>query len=197
MRRAAIGLAWLSAMASVVGFVQPWAFIDAREPGVTRSLRSAAPAEVGRVVLKIQRGAETLTGELPALADLPRQVSGIQIPRMARDTRAQVAVAVLELLTKTRQHLGAKSDLVYLVPGVALSGAAVLTTVSAPGVALGVGLFSAAIAGIGFWQVMTARTESLFVAIRIGPGLWLSLWAYVGLAASAAGVAATRSGHAD
>ena len=197
MRRAVFGLVWLSATAAVVGFVQPWAFIDVREPGAMRSLRSAAPANVGRVMLKIRRGAETLTGELPTLADLPRQVSGIQIPRMVRETRAQVAVAVLELLTKTRHHLGAKSYLVYLVPGIALSCAAVLTAVSAPGAAIGVGLLSAAIAGIGFWQVMTTRTDSLFVAIRIGPGLWLSLWAYVGLAASAAGLAAIRPGRAD
>ena len=49
----------------------------------------------------------------------------------------------------------------------------------------GVAIVCAAVAGVGFWKLLTTNTQSLMVAITIGPGLWLSLWAYVGVACAA------------
>ena len=45
----------------------------------------------------------------------------------------------------------------------------------------GIGGACLAIAGLGFWKLLTTKSDTLFVAITLGPGLWLSLWAYVGL----------------
>ncbi len=181
MRPAALSLAWISAAVAVAGFYQPWAFFEVREPEMAQPLRSSAP--FGRLVLKIQRGTETVTSELPALSDLPRQVSGAEIPRMVHEERAQTAMAVLELLTKTRQHLAAKSDLVYAVPGLALACAIILTTVGAP---LAVGVVCAVIAGIGFWKLAIMPKDSSLIAITVGQGLWMSVAAYIGLAVAAA-----------
>lgn len=192
MRRVLGALVWAGALAVVAGFFLPWALIDVREAGVVRQLRQAAPIggtiegvgrDLGRIAVRVRRGAETVTGELPSLEEIPRQVSGVQIPRLANDERAQLAVALVELLTDTRQHLGMKSFLVYLLPGLAIGCAILLALFGRrPAVALGVSLLCALIAGAGFWKLLTADTEALFIAITIGPGLWLSLWAYAALA---------------
>ena len=136
--------------------------------------------------MTVRRGAETVTGDLPSLGDLPKQVSGIQIPQLANQQDAQVAVALIELLTNERQHVGVKSYAVYLLPGIALLCAFLLTWCGrrAP-VAIGTAIVCVLVAGVGFWKLLTTNTQALFIAISIGPGLWLSLWAYVGLAVAA------------
>ena len=142
--------------------------------------------KIGRVAVTLKRGTETLTGELPSLSELPRQVSGVQIPQLANQRNSQVAIALAELFTNTRQRIGLESYAVYLVPGLAVLCALLLSAVGRhPSVTILVGLMCAAIAGVGFWKLLTTNTRTLFVAITIGRGLWLSLWAYVGLAAAA------------
>ncbi len=195
MRRVVIGIAWLSAGVAVAAFVMPWAMIDVREPGLMKQLRESSPArdtfsgltkDLGRITATVRRGTETITGTLPSLADIPRQVSGIQIPQMVNQHNAQVAVALIELFTRQRQDLGWKSYAVYLVPGIALFCGLLITVLTyRKPVVIGCALVCAAIAGVGFWKLLTTNTQALFIAITIGRGLWLSLWAYVGLAAAA------------
>ena len=188
-------LVWMSAAAAVYGFFQPWAIVDVREPDALKRLRDATPLQgtVGglahdlrRVAVKIRRGTETITGDLPSLKDIPKQVSGVQIPQMANQKNAKVAMALVELLTNTRHDVGAQSYAVYLVPGLALLGALFVTILAgSPVVPIGVALLSLTIAGTGFWKLLTTNTSTLFIAVTIGPGLWLSLWSYVGLALAA------------
>ena len=197
-------VAWCGAGAAVVGFVLPWAHIDLREPGMVKQLREAAPAsdtvgglmkDIGRVAVKIKRGAETITGDLPALSDIPTQVSGVQIPQMANQKNAQVAMALMELFTQQRQHLGAKSYAVYLLPGLALLCAALLTWLGGSRiVAFGVAAVCAGVAGVGLYKLLTVNTQALFIAITIGRGLWLSLWGYVGIALAATGLGLCYNG---
>jgi hypothetical protein len=200
------GLAVASIAASLIGFVQPWAHIDLREPEAIRQVREGTPLgglldtfkdKAGRIAVTVKRGAETITGELPGLGDIPKSVSGIQIPRMANQEGSKVAIALLELFTNTRQHIGLKSYAVYLVPGLVVLGGGLLLLGFGrrPLVGWSLAGAAAAVAAIGFWKLLTTNTTALFIAITIGPGLWLSLWAYVGLAASAAltAVAASRA----
>lgn len=196
MRVVAVMLAWVCVVAAGVGFVIPWARIDLREPGLVKQLRETTPVsntlsgftkDLGRITAKIRRGAETVTGDLPSLSDIPKEVSGMQIPQMVNQKDTQTAIALMELLTNERQELGLKSYLVYLLPGIALLCAILLTFLGRWRlVPWGVAGLCAAIAGVGFWKLTTTNLSSLMVAITIGPGLWLSLWAYVGLAATAA-----------
>lgn len=177
--------------AGVVGFFLPWALIELREPALAKSLREVVDREgllkdLGRVAVEIRRGTERITGELPDLADLPRQVSGFEIPWMANQPRAQLTMALLELLTNRRERLGAKSYAVYFVPGLAaLCGLLLLALGRRRAVAVAVAVGCAAIAMLGGWKLCTTDTQALVVAITIGPGLWLSLAAYAGLALSA------------
>lgn len=188
-------LAWGCAAAVVVGFVLPWAYIDLREPGALKALREQAPASgalgdlshrVKRVTVTVRRGAEQVTGELPSLKDIPTQVSGLQIPQLANQENAKVALALMDLLLGEQQQVGLKSYVVYLLPLLALAAAGALTGFArsrACGVAVAV--LCAAIAAAGFWKLLTTDTQALFVAITIGPGLWISLAAYAILAIAA------------
>lgn len=206
LRAAGLVLIWGGVGAAVTGFVLPWAHLDMREPSVLKQVREAANvrqpeatqgltkgvtkgigaglSRLGKVTATIRRGAETVTGELPTLSDIPSQVSGIQIPQLANQKNAKVATAILELLMNEDQHIGAKSYLVYALPGLALLCALLLTFLgSVLAVALGTALLAAAVAGVGFWKLTTTNTTALFIAITIGQGLWLSLWGYVAIAA--------------
>ena len=168
MRQAAIGLAWLSAVIAVVGFLQPWAHLDVKEIPL-----KGLDKRLGRVTVMLKQG-------------VPQQVSGIQIPRMANREEAKLAAALMELVTKKRQDVGLKSYAVYLMPGLALLGALVLTAFGhRTPAALGVLAAASLVAGVGFWKLLTIDTNTLLIAITIGRGLWWSLWAYVGLAAAA------------
>ena len=90
-------------------------------------------------------------------------------------------MGLAEMLAGQRD-LGTKSYAVYLLPGLALL-VGVLVTLAGREQAVCVVLGGAclAIAGLGFWQLLTTKTDTLLVAITIGPGLWLSCWAYTGL----------------
>lgn len=187
-------LTWVSVAVVFRAFFVPWALIDLREPALLRQARETVEGQgvlddltkrIGKVTAQIRRGTETVAGEL-SLSDIPHEVSGMQIPQMANQQNAQVAMALVELLTNQRQHVGAKSYAVYLVPGLALLCGGLLTVLGTRrAVSLGVAGLCAVIAGAGFWKLLTTNTQARFLAITIGPGLWQSLWGYAGLAAAA------------
>lgn len=197
LRALCLALVWASAATGGMGFYQSWAMIDLREPKIVQQLRDTAGLigtaqglvrDVGRIAVEIRRGAETVTGELPSLSDIPKEISGAQIPRMAENPKAKIAIAVVELLTNTRQDVRGKSRLVYFVPGGAIFFAILLTLLGGwPWLVGGVGTCCAAIAALGCWKLSTTNTTALLMAITIGKGLWLSVWAYAGLAAAALG----------
>ena len=194
MRRLIVAFTWLSVATAVVSFFLPWAKIDVREPGLSRQVRQTVQEQgllkgltekLGRVTVQVRRGAKTISGELPKFSDIPHQVSGVQIPRLANQKNAQVVTALFEMVTNTRQDIGLKSYAVYLVPGLVVVFGLLLTFAGMRPVALGVAAASAAVASAGFWKLLTTNTQALFVAITVGPGLWLSLWAYVALSIAA------------
>lgn len=198
MRRLVLTGVWVSVIASGMGFVLTWASMDLKVgkiPGqLTQALEGTGlegltkelSGKVSRVTLQFKRGAETITGDLPDLSKLPTRVNGPAIPAFINRQDNAVAIALAEMLTGQRD-IGKKSYAVYLVPGLALVLGLLLAAVGRVPVACwAVAVMSAAVAGAGCWKLLTANTQSLMVAITIGPGLWLSLWAYVGLALCAA-----------
>lgn len=213
MRRLVLVGVWVSVIASGVGFVLPWASIQTGAlPGqINQALNNTGldgltnelSGTVSRVTLQFKRGAETITGDLPDLSKLPSQVNGPDIPTFVNRKDNAVAIALAEMLTGQRD-ISKKSYAVYLVPGLALLLGLVVTALAGgrhyrdvarppagalvaggPAACWAVAAVSAVVAGAGFWKLLTTNTQSLMVAITIGPGLWLSLWAYVGLAACA------------
>lgn len=182
---APLTLAWICAAAAMIAFFMPWAHIEVRAPSARLS-KAAKELGLGRVELSIQQGGRTIQGALPSLQDLPGQVSGFDIPRLANQEDTRLAMAMLDLLTNQRQGLDAKSKAVYAVPGLALLGALALTLLPGRGTAIAVSAVCAAVALGGGWKLTTTDTATLVAAITIGIGLWISLGAYAGLAAAAA-----------
>ena len=194
--RAAMVLVWISVAASLAGFLLPWVTLDLRGVKLV-ALAGAAPAgpngarkalrDVGRVTIQLRRGGETIAATLPAASEPPLRVSGIEIPWLIRREQAQAAVALLELLTDTHQHAALKSCAVFLVPGAALLCGVLLTGWGhRPAVAAGIALACAVVAAGGAWRLLTLEPSRSPIGVTIEWGVWLSLAAYVGLAASAA-----------
>lgn len=182
------GVMWIGAAMAIIGFFLPWARLDAREPSVVKQL--------SRIAVTVRRGTEVVTGHLPSLSEIPRQISGFQIPQMANQEEAKVGVALVELMTNQREEIGIKSYAVYLLPGAAVLCAVALTIMVQPvAIAVASAILCATVAGVGFWKLLTVNTRTPFVAITIGLGLWLSLWAYVGLAVASGIDAIRRSRH--
>lgn len=167
MRSAVVAVAWGSALLAVVGFLQPWAHLDVREIPL-----SGLDKRLGRVTVSLKQ--------------LPQQVTGLQIPQMANREETKLAAALFEMVTHKTQQIGLKSYLVYLLPGLALLGAMALTAwPDRVPVAVGVLVISLLIAARGVWTLLTTDTDTLLISIHIGRGLWMSLWAHLGLAAAA------------
>ncbi|OGX12944.1 MAG: hypothetical protein A2Z92_05465 [Omnitrophica WOR_2 bacterium GWA2_63_20] len=200
----ALGLlgVWVSVAASLVGFVRPWASMELahrKMPGALSEAARDTPLQdllgslskrVGKIVVSVKRGAETVTGELPDLSSIPTVISGADIPRLGRRQDAQVVLALAEMWTGQRE-LGAKSLLVYLVPGlVVLCGVIVTALRRVRAVCAAVGGLSVAVAGAAWWKLSATHLETLVVAITIEQGLWMTCWAYAGLGVSSLALAA-------
>jgi len=160
-------------------------------PGAPEGMKKEDPTiatllkPLGYMTATVRHGTEEISGRLPSLSSIPSTVSGVQIPQLANDNDAKLAMALIEMLTGERQHLGLKSYAVYALPGLALLLAAVVTLVAAPAAPIIVSGLSAAVAAVGSFKLATVPTETLLVAAKIGPGLWLSMAAYAVLAVAA------------
>ena len=201
VRVALLVIVWISVGAAVRGFVLPWAYLDVKYRKVTgtidevtqtvplRDLLGKVAKKVGRVAVTVKHGAETVTGELPDFSKIPDKVSGADIPRLAHQHEMKVALALAEMFTGERE-LGAKSWLVYLMPGLAVVFGLLVTWGPRRRVlGLIVGAVSVALAGVLWWKFSTTNANTLLVAIAIGPGLWMSCGAYAGLGVSSIGLA--------
>jgi len=194
MRRAAQQLSWVSAGLVVTGFFLPWVYLNVGESTLLDKLQAAAQTQgvadalsdgLRKITATIRRGAETITGELPQLSDIPNHVSGFQIPRLANREDKRIVMALMEMVTKERQ-IGLKSYAVYLLPGVALLCAGFLSMGAGNRWQdSGVGVLCAAVAGFGTWKILTTDIETLMITAEVGPGLWLSIAGYVGLSLAA------------
>jgi hypothetical protein len=90
------------------------------------------------------------------------------------------------MLTTRHYRVGARSWLVYGVPGLALlCGVAVALLRLTPAAAMAVAGVCGAVAAVGCWKLLTLQPLPPPATLTIGPGLWVSLWAYVGLSVAA------------
>lgn len=199
MTRGVSILVWGSVAAALSGFFLPWVRIDlSRAPG-TRPLAQAASAKrllgdfgqgVGRVTISVKRGSQEIAGDLDSLAQLPPNITGAQIPGLAKQQNAQLAIALMELVSQQRQALDRRCQAVYLVPGLAVLAGIVLTCCAGRRVLAGViGIGCAVLVAAAAWKLALLRTHPLVGMVSVGPGLWLSIGAY-GVLALASGFSA-------
>ena len=175
-------LVWMSVGGALIGFFLPWAKLELiKETQLEKQFASSA-----RRALAKSFGASkpSRPKQAKSLPTIPTRVSGFQIPILANRKNVKVITDLTALFTKKKEEVGLKSYAVYLVPGTALLVGMLLTVwgASRP-VVIGAGVLCAAVAGTGFWTILTTDLKSM--SLRIEWGLWISLLAYVGLAFAA------------
>ena len=194
MRVGVLACAWASIAAILVAFFLPWVELEVREPTLLQQVRHAVPGQqllgqvtkqLGRVTAEVRRGAEVVVGELPSLSDIPRTISGAQVPQLANQPKMQTLIALTAIVSRDAEQVGAKSYAVYALPGVALLCGILLTLAGRRPVTVAVALVCAAIAGIGARTLLTTSLPHEIVTVTLGRGLYVSLGGYAVLATSA------------
>ena len=173
---------WSCAAATLLGFVLPWAQLDFRTTALEKQIGSKAKSAIAKSFGKGHRP----TRAVKSTPLIPTKVRGYQIPILANRKNVRVANQLMELFTKKHDRaIGVKSYAVYLLPAFALVCGWLLTMGRVPAAGrAALAILCAAVAAAGCWTLLTTDTRKAY-AIVIGPGLWLSLAAYAGLAAAA------------
>jgi hypothetical protein len=161
--------------------------------------KKAPPPKSTKLSRKLDRALSAFDRTTASLAShaatqLPRRVSGFQVPALANHQSTRTILLLVERFKKKREHIGLKSYAVYLLPGLALRlGGLILSWGRVAWVAAALAAICLAVAGVGAWKLLTTPLDTPVLMIRIDYGLWLSLAGYVGLAASALGRFLPRS----
>lgn len=201
------GLVWVAAAWTWAAFFLPWVHIALRDPAIANVLTSQSEVgkalgqllgNAGHVKIAIQQPEGVVETDLAALAALPPQVTGAQIPQLLREERMQVALAMIELWQGgRRQPWAQRSRMVYAVPGFALLAALLLTGWgrSAPVAwTVAAGLLAAAGYAAWWWRAHDFATSTVVVTLEFG--LWSSWLAYLVMAGAAViGTLQSRSPH--
>ena len=179
-------LAWCCAFTALIGFFLPWAQLDIGNSKVGKEAASSIRKSLGKTFKaggsKEPSWMQHRSKNSPAI---PTRITGVMIPQLANRQHVKTLTQLAKLFTKSDEQLGLKSYAVYLLPGLIVLLAVLLTRCGDHAlIRWGVAGCAAAVAGFGFWKLLTIDTRAQF-AIAIGPGLWMSLWAYAGMSAAA------------
>lgn len=185
MRRLILCAVWLATIVVVVGFFLPWAELDVDLARSTETLGTTVtgwlPLEkLKEAVNKTTKAAtRTIADVSPVRTQAHLSVSGWDVPRLVHREDSRTALAVVELIFGPQQ-LEAKSQLVYLVPFLALICAGLMAMRPRVAAAI-VALIGGGIGGVGWWKLTTTELSNLLVHIEIGLGLWLTIWAFAAI----------------
>lgn len=109
-------------------------------------------------------------------------ISAYQVPTAANSEDARLAVAVMRILNPDIEDTDKKILLIWLVPILAI---AILTLsllfrknkwVHLAFAAAGILIFA-----FGVYRINNLNLDKTFLDVTVGPGLWLTLWAYLGI----------------
>lgn len=198
LRRGALAAAWIAVTVVVTGFVRPWIQIELRDAfGLTKLAESAAgqplagligklTERVGRVVVTIKQGTETITADLSDLATLPSTISGYTLPRVAHRSDVRLVLTVAQV-TRQQSYDPQHAYVVYVVPVLAVLLALLLTLARRnPLLCALLSLVAFGLAGYAAWRLSNAGTTQTLLTVRVGQGLWLSVAGYALLGAAGA-----------
>ena len=184
LRPAWLQVAWAAAGIALLSFFLPWAELDLRTPKIEKQFSSKASKSLSKV-FGGRPSARPKSGSPFGVKAIPSRLSGFQIPLYANQEAAKTAMQLSELFTHKRERVGPKSYLVYLLPGLAVLFAWLITwEASGKSAVAAAGLACAALGFGGIGYLLVTDTRALY-AVAIGCGLWASLGAYLLLAAAA------------
>jgi len=128
-----------------------------------------------------------LVGELSKIfskkeVSISQSISAYQVPMLANARDARLATSVIKILNPDAQDAGQKSSFIWGVPllAVAILALSILFRknkwVHLACAAAGISIFV-----IGVYRIKTLNLNQIILNVTIGPGLWLTLWAYLGI----------------
>lgn len=151
------GLILLAALI-IISFFLPWV-----------SVHSPAVAGISKV----------LTGKKQETID---SISGFDVPMLANSSESRFMIEVIQIFNPGIKNADKKSYLIWIVPLLAVAMLAALWLNFAN---KWLHLFCAAISFLLFfvslYKIMTTDMDKLVLNVRIASGLWLVLYAYLGI----------------
>jgi len=141
-----------------IAFFLPWIHVESKMVGgITKVLTGKSQAEITRI-------------------------SGFTIPILANSQDARFAISVIKIFSPKVTNLDKKIWLIWIVPLFAV----VIFLLS---LSLGksrlfnllICLIGVMIFVVGFYKIKTTDLDKLVLNAKIGQGIWLTLWGYLGL----------------
>lgn len=159
MQKIFAGLIVLLTLLIIIAFFMPWVRIESQ-------------AVVGEL-------SKLLTGKEEKIS---QSLSGFQVPAMANQQDARLAIAVMKIINPESQKVDQESYLIWLVPLLAVV-ILILSIILAQNqwVHLAGGAIGVLIFIIGLYKINSMHMDQTFLNVSIESGIWLTLWAYLGL----------------
>lgn len=115
-------------------------------------------------------------------AKVSESISAYQVPTMANTEDARLSITVIRILNPDIEDADKKVFLIWLVPFLAV-GIIVTSLILRKNkwvhlayAAIGIFIFA-----FGAYRITNLKLDRTFLDVTIGPGLWLTLWAYLGI----------------
>jgi hypothetical protein len=153
------GLAALALAAVVViAFFLPWAHVESQEVGmISKMLTGKAQANIA-------------------------SVSGFGIPRMANSDDSRLAISVIKIFAPNVTDADKKSYLVWLMPILAIAaGIGLAAFGNNKWVSLAIAVVCSLVFVLGVYKIASTDMNKLILNVKIGAGLWLTLYGYLGI----------------
>lgn len=142
----------------VVGFFLPWINVESKQVGT---------------ITKI------LTGKRQATVEA---ISGFRMPLLANSEDARLIISVARTFYPDVTAIDKKSYLVWLFPIVALIILGIaLNAENNKLINLIFGAIGIAVFVLAVYKISTTDLDRLVLQMKIGTGLWMSLWGYLGI----------------
>jgi len=148
----------------VVGFFQPWVHTESMRMG-----------KISQIIV----GQQAVFG---------RNISAYDVPVLANGPDSRLIISIIKIFKPQITDADKKSYLIWGVPVLALL-LLLLSLIFAGNrwVNLAIGIIGVVIFAVGAYKINAINLNKLALPVRIGSGLWMSLWGYLGMGLSSLG----------
>ena len=111
-----------------------------------------------------------------------QKISAYQVPIMANGPDARLIISIIKIFNPSVTDADKKSYLILGIPIFAIIILGLLTKMkNKKWLYLAFGVIGIAIFAVGSFKIKTTDLDKLVLQIKMGPGLWLTLWGYLGI----------------
>lgn len=141
-----------------VAFFLPWVHVESQA--------------VGRIAQALTRKPQA------AMAS----ISGFNVPILANSPDARLMISIIRIFNPDVANADKKSWLIWFVPGLAIIMFLLgLFMFNNRWFNLSLAVIGVLIFALGFYRITTTDLDKVVLNLRIGIGVWLTLWGYLGL----------------